>query len=144
MEDLPFTIATSAAPAPFGHYVQAKAWRDLIFVSGQLAPKADGTHDPKAPFEVQVRRSLQHILSVLEAAVSDANHLLRVTAYVVGVENWPLFNRVYADVLGGARPARSVVPVSELHHGYLIEVEAIAVRANDGSAIPEKPEEPRA
>jgi 2-iminobutanoate/2-iminopropanoate deaminase len=27
-----------------------------------------------------------------------------------------------------AKPARTVVPVPELHHGYLVEVEAIAVR----------------
>jgi enamine deaminase RidA (YjgF/YER057c/UK114 family) len=67
-----------------------------------------------------------------------------VTAYIVGVENWPLFNRVYADVFGDAWPARSVVPVSELHHGYLIEVEAIVARPDAWRAIPEKPEESRA
>jgi len=143
MEDLPFTIVTSAAPAPFGHYVQAKAWRDLVFVSGQLAPDANGTHEPTQPFEVQVRRSLQHVLSILKAAGCDPSHLLKVTAYIVGVENWPLFNRVYADVLGVTCPARSVVPVSELHHGYLIEVEAIAVCPNDAGSPPAKPEEIR-
>ena len=54
--------------------------------------------------------------------------MLRVTAYSVGVENWPAFNRIYAEVFGDAKPARTVVPVPELHHGYLVEVEAIAVR----------------
>jgi enamine deaminase RidA (YjgF/YER057c/UK114 family) len=29
--------------------------------------------------------------------------------------------------MGEAKPARTVVPVSELHHGYLVEVDAIAV-----------------
>jgi len=51
-----------------------------------------------------------------------------MTAYIVGVENWPAFNRIYAEVFGDAKPARTVVPVPELHHGYLVEVEAIAVR----------------
>ena len=45
-----------------------------------------------------------------------------------GRQNWPAFNRIYAEMFGDAKPARTVVPVPELHHGYLVEVEAIAVR----------------
>jgi 2-iminobutanoate/2-iminopropanoate deaminase len=29
-------------------------------------------------------------------------------------------NRVYAEVLGAHRPARAVVPVGDLHYGYLV------------------------
>jgi len=54
--------------------------------------------------------------------------VLKVTAYLVGVENWPEFNRIYAEIFGASRPARSVVPVPGLHHGYLIEIEAIGRR----------------
>ena len=40
---------------------------------------------------------------------------------------WELaFNEVYAEFLGEHRPARTVVPVSALHYGSLIEIEAIA------------------
>ena len=53
---------------------------------------------------------------------------MRVTAYVVGIENWPVFDRIYAELFGEARPARAVVPVPELHHGYLVEIEAVAAR----------------
>jgi 2-iminobutanoate/2-iminopropanoate deaminase len=49
-----------------------------------------------------------------------------VTAFIVGVANWPAFNSTYAEMMGPARPARSVVPAPELHHGYLIEIEAVA------------------
>ena len=48
--------------------------------------------------------------------------------FIVGVENWPAFNRVYAELFGDARPARSVVPVGTLHHGCVVEIEAIAAR----------------
>ncbi len=47
---------------------------------------------------------------------------------MVGVENWPVFNAIYADIFGASRPARAVVPVTALHHGCLIEIEAVAVR----------------
>lgn len=121
-------IATTAAPAPAGHYAQGTAWRDLVFVSGQLAARPDGSHTADQPFEVQVRQALASVLAILAEAGSGPEHIVRVTAYIVGVENWPDFNRVYAEMLGEARPARTVVPVPELHHGYLVEIEAIAVR----------------
>jgi enamine deaminase RidA (YjgF/YER057c/UK114 family) len=54
-----------------------------------------------------------------------------VSAYVVGVENWVAFNTVYAQVLGPAKPARSVIPVRELHYGYLVEIDAIAAQGED-------------
>jgi 2-iminobutanoate/2-iminopropanoate deaminase len=121
-------IATAAAPTPAGHYAQGTAWRDLVFVSGQLAAWPDGSHTADQPFEVQARQALASLLAILAEAGSGPEHILRVTAYIVGVAHWPEFNRVYAEMLGEAKPARTVVPVPELHHGYLVEVEAIAVR----------------
>ncbi|MDP9416177.1 MAG: RidA family protein, partial [Pseudomonadota bacterium] len=64
------------------------------------------------------------------AGGGSADTVLRVTAYIVGIENWSAFNRIFAELFGDARPARAVVPVPELHHGYLVEVDGIAVRAN--------------
>lgn len=121
-------IATAAVPAPAGHYAQATAWRDLVFVSGQLAPRSDGTPTADQPFEVQVRQALANLFAILGEAGSGPDRVLRVTAYIVGVENWPAFNRIYAEMFGDAKPARTVVPVPELHHGYLVEVDAIGVR----------------
>ncbi|MGF7151014.1 reactive intermediate/imine deaminase [Sphingomonas zeicaulis] len=121
-------IATPAVPAPAGHYAQAAAWRDLVFVSGQLGPRSDGTHTADQPFEVQVRQALTNLLAILAEAGSGPDRVLRVTAYIVGVDNWPAFNRIYAEMFGAAKPARTVVPVPELHHGYLVEVDAIGVR----------------
>jgi enamine deaminase RidA (YjgF/YER057c/UK114 family) len=62
----------------------------------------------------------------LAAAGGSPEQLARVTAYIVGIENWPRFNAVYAALLPNARPARTVVPVPELHHGFLVEIDAIA------------------
>ena len=58
-------IATTAVPAPAGHYSQATAWRDLVFVSGQLATRSDGTHTADQPFEVQARQALANVLTIL-------------------------------------------------------------------------------
>jgi len=66
------------------------------------------------------------MLAVLRAAGAGPHDILKVTVYIAGVELWPRFNAVYAQVMGEAKPARSVVPVPELHYGYLVEVDAIA------------------
>lgn len=128
MTDKIIRITTDNAPAPAGHYAQATAWRDLVFVSGQLGVRSNGEHTTGESFAVQARQALGNLLAVLAAAECGPEQVLRVTAYIVGVENWPAFNRVYAEFMGDARPARTVVPVPELHHGYLIEVDAIAAR----------------
>lgn len=123
-------VVTSRAPTPGGHYSQAIVHGDQIFISGQLpiAPEGRG-QESAADFESQVRRALENLLNVLAAAGGSPDTLLKVTAYIVGIENWPVFNRVYAQMLGAARPARSIVPVPNLHYGYLVEVDAIAVRS---------------
>jgi reactive intermediate/imine deaminase len=125
-EDDMHVIITSDAPQPFGHYSQAVEHNGLIYVSGQLPALADGTHDATASFEVQAARVLSSLDAILKGAGSATKDLLKVTAYIVGAKNWAAFNQVYAQHLGDARPARSVVPVPELHHGYLIEIDAIA------------------
>ena len=36
------------------------------------------------------------------------------------------FHEVYSSFFGYHKPARAVVPTKDLHHGFLIELEAIA------------------
>jgi 2-iminobutanoate/2-iminopropanoate deaminase len=121
-------IATEAAPPPFGHYAQATEVAGVVYVSGQLAARADGASLADQPFEVQARQALANVIAIVESAGLGRDRIAKVTAYLVGVEHWPAFNAIYAEVLGDHRPARAVVPVPALHHGYLIELDAIAVR----------------
>jgi len=122
-------ITTTNAPKPAGHYSQACRYDGLIFVSGQLPVSLEGKALADRSFEEQVRVALGNVLAILKEAGSGPDRVLKVTAFIVGVDNWPAFNRIYAELFGEARPARSVVPVPSLHHGCLIEIEAIAARA---------------
>jgi reactive intermediate/imine deaminase len=121
-------ILTDRAPTPAGHYSQAIVSRGHVFVSGQLPIRADGRPLDDDGFEAQARQAIQNMLEILRAAGSSPQQLVKVTAYIVGIANWPRFNAVYASMLPDACPARSVVPVPELHYGYLVEIDAIAVR----------------
>ncbi len=127
-------IHTASAPPPGGHYAQAVAAGDLVFVSGQLGGRPDGSPTHGLPFREQAAQAISNLLAVVAAAGSGPDRILKVTAYVVGIENWPEFNDVYAEILGENRPARSVVPVPVLHHGYLVEIEAVALRTVPAAA----------
>jgi reactive intermediate/imine deaminase len=121
-------IHTPQAARPGGHYSQAVAYQGVLYVSGQLPVRADGSHGFDQPFELQATVALDNLMAILAEAGLSSDDLLKVTVYVVGIQHWPAFDRVYAERLGNHRPARAVVPVPELHHGYLIEIDAIARR----------------
>lgn len=121
-------VLTDRAPKPAGHYSQAVVSGAHVFVSGQLPMRPDGGPLDDDGFEAQARQAIQNMLEVVRAAGSSPQQLVKVTAYIVGIANWPRFNAVYASMLPDACPSRSVVPVPELHHGYLVEIDAIAVR----------------
>ncbi|MBT2187039.1 RidA family protein [Sphingobium nicotianae] len=130
MSDDPIRIiSTVDAPQPAGHYSQAIVGNGTVYIAGQLPIGADRVHRTDASFEDQARQAIGNLLAILKAAGGDPRHLLKVTAYIVGIENWPRFNAVYAEMMGDAKPARTVVPVPELHHGYLVEVDAVGLIA---------------
>ncbi|YCH20291.1 RidA family protein [Pseudomonas sp. D1-3] len=119
-------IHTCAAAAPGGHYAQAVGYQGMHFISGQLPVRADGSHSADQSFDVQASIALDNLLAILAQANCQPGDLLKVTVYIVGIEHWPELDKRYARCLGEHRPARAVVPVPALHHGYLIEIDAIA------------------
>ena len=122
-------ILTDRAPKPAGHYAQAVVSGGThVFVSGQLPIRPDGRPLEDDAFEAQARQALHNMLKIVRAAGSSPQQIVKVTAYIVGIANWARFNAVYASMLPDACPARTVVPVPELHFGYLVEIDAVAVR----------------
>jgi 2-iminobutanoate/2-iminopropanoate deaminase len=120
-------IATEQAPRAAGHYAQAVVGGGQVYISGQLPIRPDGQPLPDDSFDTQARQAIANLLAILAAAGSTPEQLLKVTAYIVDVANWPRFNAIYAELLPDARPARSVVPVPHLHYGYLVEIDAVAL-----------------
>ncbi|MDR7147736.1 RidA family protein [Rhizobium sp. BE258] len=120
-------IKTEGAPAPLGHYSQAVMAAGLVHISGLLPVAKNGEIDPTIDFDEQARRVLSSLEAILQEAGAEITDVVKVNAYIVDVENWPTFNRQFAELFGTHRPARSVAPVPELHHGFKIEIDAIAL-----------------
>lgn len=123
------TVSTDRAPSARGHYSQAIVHGGLVYVAGQLpiAPADPDRHLPD--FESQAEQVLSNVLAILEASGSGADHILKATVYITDVAHWPAFNAIYARRLGAHRPARTVVPVAQLHYGFLVEMDVIAAVA---------------
>ena len=121
-----FNPDTMAAPG--GHYSHAVAGGGLVFVSGQLPIAPDQSKLNDAPFEEQARQVLDNVAHALTAAGTAVSRLVQVRVYVTDIKDWPAFNALYAEWVAPACPARCVVPVPELHYGFKIEVEAVALQ----------------
>lgn len=120
-------IETAKAPPPGGHYAQGLAHGGLLFVSGQLPIHPETGERETGSIEAQTSRTLENVLAIVEAAGGDKSRIVKTTVYVSDIELWPRVNEVYARFFGRHRPARAVVPVKELHHGFRVEIEAVAV-----------------
>jgi 2-iminobutanoate/2-iminopropanoate deaminase len=119
-------INTPNAPKPAGHYSQATVYNGLVFVAGQLSiDPATGAHKTGA-IEEQTEQALNNVLAILQAAGSDWSRVLKMTVYVADINLWDAVNKVYSRMLGEHRPARAVIPTGALHHGFLIEIDAVA------------------
>ena len=110
---------------PGGHYSHAVVAGGQVYVSGQLPIAPDGRKLAEDSFEAQARQVLDNVACALKGAGSSIDKLVQVRVYVTDIGDWPQFNTIYAEWTGGAKPARCVVPVPQLHYGFKIEIEAV-------------------
>lgn len=123
------TVFSPDAPTPAGHYAQAQVAAGLVFVSGQLPIQAPSPTIPDG-MEAQLRLAMRHVEHILLAAGSSLAQLVSIQIFISDVSDWPEVNRVYAQIMGEHKPARTIVPVGALHYGALVEINAIAELTN--------------
>ncbi|THB22250.1 RidA family protein [Providencia sp. MGF014] len=115
--------------APKGHYSHCVTANGLVFISGQLPVDKLGNAVIDVSFQEQALLVLDNLQACLDAVNCSKAQLVQVRVYIADMENWPLFNQVYANWIGDHRPARAVAGVAELHFGAALEIEAVAVSA---------------
>ncbi len=119
-------IATDKAPAALGPYSQAIRANGMIYCSGQIPINpASGTVEAKA-IEEQTTQSITNLKNVLEKAGSSLSKVVKTTVFIKDMNDFAALNKVYADLFGDTRPARSCVEVARLPKDVLVEIECIA------------------
>jgi 2-iminobutanoate/2-iminopropanoate deaminase len=119
-------IATKNAAPAGGHYSQAVCHNGVVYLSGILPVTPEKIHCDLEDFVGQVRQVLANADAILSASGSSRDKVLKSTVYITDISLWPTFDKMYAEFFGEHRPARCVVPVPLLHHGFAVEVEMIA------------------
>jgi 2-iminobutanoate/2-iminopropanoate deaminase len=119
-------IKSDKIPEPKGHYSPAIEHHGVLYLSGQL-PVDPVSGKVPGNIEDQTQQALENVRLILTEAGSAMDRVLTMRLYISDIALWTAVNQVYAAFLGAHKPARAIIPTRDLHHGCLIEIEAMAV-----------------
>jgi reactive intermediate/imine deaminase len=120
-----FRVAGQAEP--ISHYTDAVRAGDLLFVSGIVPVDGDGNL-VEGDVVAQARKVFANIGEILAAAGCTFADVVKVTLYLIDVDERPLINPVRQEVFGTTRPASTLIEVPRLAvEGARIEVDAVAL-----------------
>lgn len=111
-----------------GAWSQAIKVGNLLFLSGAAAEDEKREILGKGDIEVQARQTFRNIEAVLEAAGASLKDVVKITAFLTRLEDFPKYNEVRRQVFKNNFPASTTVIIKSLaREDYLLEVESIAI-----------------
>jgi 2-iminobutanoate/2-iminopropanoate deaminase len=112
---------------PISHYADAVIAGDTLYISGIVPVDAEGRIVGGDDVVAQTRQVFAIMERVLAAAGASAADVVKVTVYLLDIDDRPKINPVRQEFFGAARPASTLVEVSRLAvEGALVEIEAVA------------------
>jgi enamine deaminase RidA (YjgF/YER057c/UK114 family) len=127
---MPQVLQPSGWPAPKGYANGMTADGRLVVTGGVIGWDTQG--DLPAEFTAQVRQALGNIAEILAEGGAKPEHLVRLTWYVVDMEeylaNLKGLGQIYREIFGAHYPAMALVQVVRLvEKAARVEIEATAV-----------------
>ncbi len=124
------TLQPSGWPKPKGYANGMTADGRIVVTGGVIGWDAEEKLQPD--FISQVRQALQNIKDILAEGGAKPEHLVRLTWYVVDIEEYmgslKELGKAYRDVFGAHYPAMALVQVVRLvERAARVEIEATAV-----------------
>jgi enamine deaminase RidA (YjgF/YER057c/UK114 family) len=128
--DRPVVLQPSGWPMPKGYANGMMAEGRIVVTGGVVGWDEQGVFPDG--FVAQARRTLANIRAILEEGGAGPQHLVRLTWYVVDIEEYLAhlkdLGRAYREVLGPHYPAMALVQVVRLvERAARVEIEATAV-----------------
>jgi enamine deaminase RidA (YjgF/YER057c/UK114 family) len=124
-------IVSPRLAQPSGHFSQATAIAargTIVFISGMVARRADGTIAGIGDIEAQTRQVCENVKAAIEEAGGSLDDICRVDVYVRNMEHFDTIHRVRREYFKPPAPASTMVEVTKMTSPeYLIEMSAIAV-----------------
>ena len=122
-------IITDKAPRPVTRYSQGILVENTLYVQGVIALDPTTNKLVNGPMVVQAGRVFESIKAIVEKAGLTMADVVKVTAFLSNLEDYPAFNEVYRQYfLADPPPVRTTVQ-AKMPFGALIEVDVIAAKA---------------
>jgi 2-iminobutanoate/2-iminopropanoate deaminase len=115
-------MQAGGATLPFSAAVRAGS---LLFVSGQLGTDSTLRLVPGG-VGPETRQALENIRSIVTAAGSGMDRIVKCTVMLADIADWAAANREYVRFFPEALPARSALGTNGLALGARVEIECIA------------------
>ena len=116
-------------PKSVGPYSPGMSFERLVFVSGQggVEPATGQLAGPGTA--AQTEQCLKNIQTILAAAGSSLQHVLRCGVFLIDMKEFGEMNAVYQRMFGDHRPARTTIQAAGLPgEGLRVEIDCIAYR----------------
>ena len=116
-------------PAPHSPYSHAVVAGGFVFVSGQIPvrPGGDPTEVVGQTMQEQTRQALRNVQTILEAAGSSLEKVVKVTVLLARPDLYKEMNEAYAEFFPGRKPARAMARFAADIPGVLVAIDAIAL-----------------
>jgi 2-aminomuconate deaminase len=131
-------LNSDKAPEPVGAYPHARKVGGLLFLSG-VGPRKKGSKEipgvtlddegnvKSYDIERQCHAVFENIKNILEASGSSWEQLVDITVFLTNMrDDFPIFNRIYAEYFKENQPCRTTVEVNALPTPIAIELKCIA------------------
>ncbi|HCX88255.1 MAG TPA: reactive intermediate/imine deaminase [Gammaproteobacteria bacterium] len=119
-------IHSDQAPDAIGPYSQAVRVDDTVYLSGQIPLDPATMELVSGDIEAQTRRVFDNLAAVMHSAGGTFGNIVKLTIYLVDLEQFARVNAVMAEYFQAPFPSRATVAVAALPKGAPVEVEAIA------------------
>jgi 2-aminomuconate deaminase len=131
-------IVTNKAAVPLGVYPHARRAGNFLFLSGIGSRSAVDNSIPGLKLdevgnkighdiEAECHACFANVREILIASGSNWDKIVDVTVFLTDMQNdFPIFNKIYADYFQSVQAARTTVEVRSLPTPFSIELKVIA------------------
>ncbi|HCL94143.1 MAG: RidA family protein [Arenicellales bacterium] len=119
-------IHSNEAPNAIGPYSQAVRVGDTVYLSGQIPLDPQTMELVEGDIGARARRVFDNLAAVMQEAGGSLSDIVKLTIYLVDLEQFGQVNEVMAEYFDAPFPSRATVAVAALPKGAPIEVEAVA------------------
>jgi reactive intermediate/imine deaminase len=121
--DIAFLTPFGPPTNPFSPAVRVGS---TLYLAGQLGTDSTGAL-VKGGIDAETRQAMRNIANVLSKTGSSMDRVVKCTAFLADMKEWPAMNVVYATFFPTNKPARSAFGATGLALNARVEIECIAI-----------------